>query len=92
MIVFHGGCEIGQGIHTKVVLAVADSLGIDSSMVKVGDTNTDVSVMTGITGGSITSEVNAQAARLACEKLKQRVGYIKMELWKETNKVKTFFI
>lgn len=35
VVVFHGGCEIGQGIHTKVLQRVAEAFGIDPSLVKV---------------------------------------------------------
>src|SRR5690242_7609768 len=54
-------------------------------MVRIGDTNTDVSVQCQITGGSTTSEVNSEAARIGCEIIKERVAHLRFELWKEKN-------
>jgi xanthine dehydrogenase molybdopterin-binding subunit B len=34
----HGGCEIGQGINTKVVQAVALELSVDMSLIAVACT------------------------------------------------------
>jgi len=64
--VFHGGCEIGQGIHIKVAQVAALTLGCDLNAVKVGETNTDVVPNMRFTGGSITSEVCCEAVRRAC--------------------------
>jgi len=69
--VHHGGCEIGQGIHTKVAQVVALTLGCDLEAVKVAETNTDVVPNMRFTGGSITSEVCCEAARRACLELNQ---------------------
>jgi len=67
--VFHGGCEIGQGIHTKVAQVVAMTLGCELQAIKVGESNTDVVPNMRFTGGSITSEVCCEAARRACLEL-----------------------
>jgi len=67
--VHHGGCEIGQGIHTKVAQVVALTLGCDLEAVRVADTSTEVIPNMRFTGGSITSEVACEAARRACLEL-----------------------
>jgi xanthine dehydrogenase/oxidase len=67
--VFHSGTEIGQGISTKVVQAVAMTLGISMDSVVVGDTSTSVVPNGGCTGGSGTSEATVGAAINACENL-----------------------
>lgn len=69
--VHHGGCEIGQGIHTKVAQVVAVSLGCPLDHVRVADTNTEVVPNARFTGGSITTEVVCEAARQACKQLLQ---------------------
>lgn len=69
----HGGCEIGQGINTKVVQVVANQLGVDISMVKCKYTATDKVVNAATTGGSGTSEVVCQAAINACAVLNARL-------------------
>jgi len=40
--VFHGGVEMGQGIHTKVAQVAALTLGCPIEKVRIGDTNTEV--------------------------------------------------
>lgn len=67
--VHHGGCEIGQGIHTKVAQVVAVSLGCPLDLIRVADTNTEVVPNARFTGGSITTEVVCEAARQACKQL-----------------------
>ncbi|CAE7229808.1 Aox4 [Symbiodinium natans] len=69
--VHHGGCEIGQGIHTKVAQVVAISLGCPLDLVRVADTNSEVVPNARFTGGSITTEVVCEAARQACKQLLQ---------------------
>lgn len=70
----HNGVEIGQGINTKVVQAVAMALGIDLSLIRVEKTSTDAVVNGGCTGGSGTSEVVVQAALNACKNLNDRLA------------------
>lgn len=69
----HSGCEIGQGINTKVVQVVANQLGVDLSMVKCQAASTNKVVNGAITGGSGTSEVVCQAAVNACAVLNARL-------------------
>jgi len=64
--VHHGGCEIGQGIHTKVAQVVALTLGCPLEVVRVGHTNTEIVPNARFTGGSIASEVVCESARRAC--------------------------
>eukprot|EP00948_MAST-09A_sp_MAST-9A-sp1_P004224 g4224.t1 len=65
----HGGCEVGQGINTKVAQSVAITLGIDLSLIKVEATTTVQVPNNTPTGGSSTSELACQAAVAACNKL-----------------------
>lgn len=44
VVVFHGGLEIGQGIHTKVAQMVAQTLECPLDKVRIGDSNSDVTV------------------------------------------------
>lgn len=70
----HSGCEIGQGINTKVAQGVATTLGIDLSLVRVTATSTEKVANGGVTGGSATSEVTCQAAVNACQTLNARLA------------------
>lgn len=74
VLVAHGGCEVGQGIHTKVAQVVAFTLGIDLSLVRVADTETSKAPNNTCTGGSGTSECTSAAARMAAEELVQRLA------------------
>jgi xanthine dehydrogenase/oxidase len=73
VMVSSGGVEIGQGLNTKVAMAVAHAFGIDMSMVSVGDGNSNVLPNSGTTGGSGTSECCVFAAQQACKVLKKRL-------------------
>jgi xanthine dehydrogenase/oxidase len=70
----HSGCEIGQGINTKVAQTVAGALGIDLTLVRVTSTSTEKISNGGMTGGSATSEVTCQAAINACAELNARLA------------------
>merc|ERR1712159_179355 len=73
VIISHNGCEIGQGINTKCVQAVAYTLNLDVSLFRVAITNTESITNGGPTGGSGTSEVVCQAAINACNTLIARL-------------------
>eukprot|EP00595_Chromulina_sp_UTEXLB2642_P001383 CAMPEP_0196762962 /NCGR_PEP_ID=MMETSP1095-20130614/3124_1 /TAXON_ID=96789 ORGANISM="Chromulina nebulosa, Strain UTEXLB2642" /NCGR_SAMPLE_ID=MMETSP1095 /ASSEMBLY_ACC=CAM_ASM_000446 /LENGTH=826 /DNA_ID=CAMNT_0042115135 /DNA_START=1752 /DNA_END=4232 /DNA_ORIENTATION=+ len=74
VIVSHNGCEIGQGINTKVAQVVSKELNIPLSLIRVTSTATDKVVNGGVTGGSGTSEVVSQAAINACATLNERLA------------------
>lgn len=59
------GCDIGQGVFTKVAQMVAFKLGIDMSLVRVTPTTTAVTSHSVISGTGTTSEASA-AVRRAC--------------------------
>ncbi|XP_063993362.1 uncharacterized protein LOC135171021 [Diachasmimorpha longicaudata] len=80
----HGGVECGQGIHTKVVQAVAHTLGIDIDMVNVKPTNNFVAPNNFVTGGSIATECVVNVAISACKELLTRFEPIKKELGNPT--------
>jgi len=73
VLVTHNGCEIGQGIHTKIAQVVAFVFSLDLSMIRIADTESNAAPNTAATGGSGTSETTAQATLLACQELKKRL-------------------
>lgn len=85
VILTHNGVEIGQGINTKVVQAVAMALGIDVSLIRVEKTSTDAVVNGGCTGGSGTSEVVVQAALNACKNLNDRLAPYRSHMKNKAN-------
>jgi xanthine dehydrogenase/oxidase len=72
-----GGCEIGQGLYTKVAQAVAFKLGIDLSLITVSSTRSDATPANSVTGGSGTSEVSVMAALNACDIINTRLAPVK---------------
>ena len=78
VLINHSGCEIGQGISTKVAQACAYKLNIPLNLIKVRATATDkIPNFTG-TGGSATSEVTVQAMLNGCDELLKRLQpYVK---------------
>ena len=64
-----GGVEVGQGLNTKVVQAVAMALSVPMASVSVQPTSTAVLSQQGATGGSVTSELCVAAALQACTEL-----------------------
>lgn len=75
--VTHGGCEIGQGINTKVAQTVAFELGCPLEMIEVTATSSDKVPVASITGGSGTSETCCAAAINGCATLNKALAPIR---------------
>jgi xanthine dehydrogenase/oxidase len=41
VLVAHGGCEIGQGLHTKMIQVASQALGVDHNRIHIMETATD---------------------------------------------------
>merc|ERR1712137_358149 len=73
----HTGCEVGQGINTKVSQVLALELGCDISLITVTSTNSQKVPHGSSTGGSITSELCSKAVIGAARKLNAKLQPIK---------------
>jgi xanthine dehydrogenase large subunit len=69
----HGGTEMGQGLHSKMIHVAAQSLGVRAEHIRVMSTATDKVPNTSATAASSGSDLNGQAVRAACETIKARV-------------------
>lgn len=69
----HGGTEMGQGLHTKMLAICAHELGVAPSSVRVMNTATDKVPNTSATAASSGSDLNGQAVKVACETLRERL-------------------
>lgn len=69
----HGGTEMGQGLHTKIIQIVAEALAIDANDIQITATRTDKVPNTSPTAASSGTDLNGQAARNAALTLKQRI-------------------
>ncbi len=69
----HGGTEMGQGLHTKMLTVAARCLGVSVSRIRVMSTATDKVPNTSATAASSGSDLNGQAVKAACETLIARL-------------------
>jgi xanthine dehydrogenase/oxidase len=73
VLVTHGGIEMGQGLHVKVLQVVATSLNVDIQSVFISESSTDKVPNTSPTAASMGSDLYCAAALDACEQLNQRL-------------------
>jgi xanthine dehydrogenase large subunit len=69
----HGGTEMGQGLMIKVAQIVAEELQVELARVQVTATSTGKVPNTSPTVASSGTDLNGEAARDACRKLKLRL-------------------
>jgi xanthine dehydrogenase large subunit len=69
----HGGTEMGQGLHTKMLAVASRVLGVPTAAIRVMVTSTDKVPNTSATAASSGSDLNGQAVKAACETLRERL-------------------
>ncbi|MEW5740220.1 MAG: xanthine dehydrogenase molybdopterin binding subunit [Myxococcota bacterium] len=69
----HGGTEMGQGLHTKMLAIAAHELGLSPQAIRVMATATDKVPNTSATAASSGADLNGQAVKQACETLRERL-------------------
>ncbi len=74
VLVNHGGTEMGQGLHVKMLQVAATELGVSPGNIKVNATNTSKVPNTSATAASSGSDLNGMAIKNAAEKLKSRLA------------------
>jgi xanthine dehydrogenase large subunit len=72
----HGGTEMGQGLHTKMLQIAADCLGIDITSIRMMPTRTDKVPNTSATAASAGSDLNGAAVLDACKTLHGRLAEV----------------
>lgn len=70
----HGGTEMGQGLHTKMLQVAAKALGVKIDRFRLMPTSTDKVPNTSSTAASAGTDLNGQAVKDACETLKARLA------------------
>ncbi|AKA01572.1 aldehyde oxidase [Streptomyces noursei ZPM] len=73
VLINHGGTEMGQGLHTKMLQVAATSLGIPLHKVRLAPTRTDKVPNTSATAASAGADLNGAAVKNACEQLRERL-------------------
>ncbi len=76
----HGGTEMGQGLHTKMLTVAAREFGLPFDRVRVMPTRTDQVPNTSPTAASSGTDLNGQAVRAACVILRDRLAPVAADL------------
>ncbi len=76
----HGGTEMGQGLHTKMIAVAADTLGVKLDAVRLMTTATDKVPNTSATAASSGSDLNGAAVQGACLTILERLRPIAAQL------------
>ncbi len=76
----HGGTEMGQGLHTKMLAVASHVLGIATARIRIMPTSTDKVPNTSATAASCGADLNGQAVKAACETLLARLRPVAAEL------------
>ncbi|XP_038214849.1 xanthine dehydrogenase [Zerene cesonia] len=73
ILISHGGTEMGQGLHTKMIQVASRALGVDVSKIHISETATDKVPNTSATAASAGSDLNGMAVLNACQVLAERL-------------------
>jgi xanthine dehydrogenase large subunit len=73
VLINHGGTEMGQGLHTKMIQVAATALGVPLSWVRLAPTRTDKVPNTSATAASSGADLNGGAVKNACEQIRARL-------------------
>ncbi|KAF8370363.1 xdh-1 [Pristionchus pacificus] len=80
VLVSHGGMEMGQGLHTKIIQITSRCLGIDATKIHIQDAATDKVPNASPTAASMGSDLNGLAVQNACDQLNERLAELKNEM------------
>ena len=72
----HGGTEMGQGLHTKILGVVMRELGLPAESIRMMPTSTDKVPNTSATAASSGADLNGMAVAAACATLRDRLAII----------------
>lgn len=74
VLINHGGVEMGQGLHTKMIQVAATALGVPLSFVRLAPTRTDKVPNTSATAASSGADINGGAVKNACDQIRERLA------------------
>ncbi|XP_059558676.1 aldehyde oxidase 4-like [Myotis daubentonii] len=73
VLVAHGGCEIGQGIYTKMIQVASRELNIPVSYIHLSETSTVTVPNASLTAASMGTDIYGRAVQNACQILMARL-------------------
>lgn len=76
VLINHGGTEMGQGLHTKMLQVAATALGLELHQVRLAPTRTDKVPNTSATAASSGADLNGGAVKDACEQIRARMAKV----------------
>ncbi|SCX44908.1 xanthine dehydrogenase, molybdenum binding subunit apoprotein [Klenkia marina] len=79
VLITHGGTEMGQGLHTKMLQVAATALGVPLAKVRLAPTRTDKVPNTSATAASSGADLNGGAVKNACEQILARLAQVAAE-------------
>jgi len=80
VLVSHGGTEMGQGLHTKMVQVAAQAFGISHSLVHVEESQTNCVPNASPTAASMSTDLYGMAVLNACEQIRDRLKPVRAKL------------
>jgi xanthine dehydrogenase large subunit len=83
VLINHGGTEMGQGLHTKMIQVAATALGVPVERVRLAPTRTDKVPNTSATAASSGADLNGAAIKDACDQILARLEGVEGETWEE---------
>ena len=75
----HGGTEMGQGLHTKILGVAIRELGLPAASIRLMHTRTDKVPNTSATAASSGSDLNGMAVADACRQIRERLAPLAAE-------------
>ena len=66
ILLTHGGVEIGQGLHTKMIQVCAHCLGVPAERVHILDTSTTTVANSSPTAASASTDLYGMAVKVLC--------------------------
>ncbi|WP_243058166.1 xanthine dehydrogenase molybdopterin binding subunit [Nocardioides sp. SR21] len=81
VLINHGGTEMGQGLHTKMLQVAASTLGVPLAKVRLAPTRTDKVPNTSATAASSGTDLNGAAVKDACEQILERLAGVPGDTW-----------
>jgi xanthine dehydrogenase large subunit len=76
----HGGTEMGQGLHTKILRIASEGLGVPAESIRVMPTSTDKIPNTSPTAASAGTDLNGAAVMDACRQICVRMAPLRAEM------------
>ncbi|XP_021345076.1 xanthine dehydrogenase/oxidase-like isoform X2 [Mizuhopecten yessoensis] len=75
----HGGVEMGQGLHTKMIQVASRALGVSIDNIYISETGTNTCPNTTSTAASVSSDLQGAAILDACNTINERLRPFKQQ-------------